>query len=452
MYRRFRARHLGTLVAIVSMAASALFLVSELAKLFYENHLDDERRHLLFDPKSTKLNTRLIMPMNLVMAAKEITHEDDKLCIALVDDGDIKTASVISEDGQFRMSLPENHEAQLSMECTEYTRVQMAEEESVVSATYTEEGGVMKQGGYYELPSGYCDRKYFRPGHYSQRIDHGTWIDHCTGRQLSTRRVNNESESLLAEDKCPIVAHKKETIWVSFIGDSMTRMLFKNGLDEIGLSTKRFITSWGSQRSGNPYYYLAQQTEKVWFSYMFNFIVPESGGQMNWQVPFTWGDFIEMRGEGPRDDDPNFPNDKVPDIVFFSPGYHASVLNSHAYGAAIERTLSQWQDTHNAHIPHLHLMLNMMPAPWLIPDKYTSDRQHRTLLNEYRKNLAIIAAAKKFDFVKSVVDFFSIELPFNGRPGRTAHIDAVHVTDHRILRILGGRVIETLCNSDQQLL
>ena len=96
----------------------------------------------------------------------------------------------------------------------------------------------------------------------------------------------------------------------------------------------------------------------------------------------------------------------------------------------------------------MHLMLNMMPAPWMIPRRYAADREYRTLPNEYHKNLAIISSAKKYDFVKSVVDFFSIELPFNGKPGSaTAHGDAVHVSDPRILSIAGDRIIETFCNS-----
>lgn len=51
----------------------------------------------------------------------------------------------------------------------------------------------------------------------------------------------------------------------------------------------------------------------------------------------------------------------------------------------------------------------------MIPDTYASDRQHRTMLNEYRKNRAVVAIAKKYGFVKSVVDMFSIELCFHGQ-------------------------------------
>jgi hypothetical protein len=54
------------------------------------------------------------------------------------------------------------------------------------------------------------------------------------------------------------------------------------------------------------------------------------------------------------------------------------------------------------------------PATHLIPNKFSSDRQYRTMLHEYEKNLAIVEIARKYDFVKSVMDFCSIELTFHG--------------------------------------
>ena len=100
------------------------------------------------------------------------------------------------------------------------------------------------------------------------------------------------------------------------------------------------------------------------------------------------------------------------------------------------------------------ISLNIMPAPWLISNEYSWDRQYRTLSNEYKKNLAIIESAKKHDFVRSVVDLFSIELPFNGKPGSaSAHNDAVHVSPKssigsKVLSAAGDHIIETLCNSE----
>mmetsp|Transcript_12211 Transcript_12211/g.26285 ORF Transcript_12211/g.26285 Transcript_12211/m.26285 type:complete len:104 (+) Transcript_12211:288-599(+) len=98
-------------------------------------------------------------------------------------------------------------------------------------------------------------------------------------------------------------------------------------------------------------------------------------------------------------------------------------------------------------MPKMHVMLNMMPAPWMIPDQYAADRPHRTQLNEYRKNLAIISTVKKYDFVDGVLDLFSIELPFNGHPGGdfTAHRDAVHIGDPVVLRIASNLIIDKLC-------
>ena len=106
-------------------------------------------------------------------------------------------------------------------------------------------------------------------------------------------------------------------------------------------------------------------------------------------------------------------------------------MNASAYGDSIDRILDRWQDVIDGPMPQMHLMLNIVPAPWLISNeyKYSWDRQYRTLSNEYKKNLATIESAKKHDFVRSVVDLFSIELPFNGKPGSaSAHNDAVHVS------------------------
>lgn len=399
---------------------------------------------------------------------KEMSHEQDTICIAKVNDGDINSASVVEENGSFDLSLPRDHETKIDIECTEYARIQPADEdgdernvnnnyESPVSGTYTHEGFV-KQGGEHEPQN--CHAKYFRPGYFDKQTS--TWHDHCTGRwvDVSAARARYDEksglESPLTKNNCPYVARKKDPIWISFIGDSVTRQIYTQGLEERGFKLKH-------QTWKGPMFFLAQviidddseektsPPQEVWLSYRFAFV---SEGKMDgtwWQIPYTWGDFMEQRGEGPRDDDPNFPISKIPDIVFFSPGYRASVMNAAAYGSITERLLDQWQATldvyYNAPMPEVHLMLNMMPAPWMIPNKYAWDRTYRTLLNEYRKNLALVEVANKFDFVKSVVDFFSIELPFNGEPGMTtAHKDAVHLGDHRVLHIAGDRVIEAICN------
>jgi hypothetical protein len=46
------------------------------------------------------------------------------------------------------------------------------------------------------------------------------------------------------------------------------------------------------------------------------------------------------------------------------------------------------------------------------------------MLHEYQKNLAIVEIARKYDFVKSIVDFFSIELTFHGNKKDGVHKDA----------------------------
>ncbi len=114
-------------------------------------------------------------------------------------------------------------------------------------------------------------------------------------------------------------------------------------------------------------------------------------------------------------------------------------------------TYQETMTTNKLPLSPMHVMLNMvMPAPWKIPEKHAWDRPYRTEVNEYQKNLAIISTAKKYDFVKSIVDTFSIELlPFNGKEGEwTAHRDAVHIDgENFIMRVVGDRLIDLICNS-----
>jgi hypothetical protein len=51
------------------------------------------------------------------------------------------------------------------------------------------------------------------------------------------------------------------------------------------------------------------------------------------------------------------------------------------------------------------------------------------MLHEYEKNLAIVEIARKYDFVKSIVDFFSIELTFHGNMKDDVHRDAGEFTN-----------------------
>ena len=58
------------------------------------------------------------------------------------------------------------------------------------------------------------------------------------------------------------------------------------------------------------------------------------------------------------------------------------------------------------------------------------------MLNEYHKNLAVIAVARKYDFVKSVLDAFSIELTFHDN---TQHLRGPE--DHDVHRDAGEFLI-----------
>ena len=63
----------------------------------------------------------------------------------------------------------------------------------------------------------------------------------------------------------------------------------------------------------------------------------------------------------------------------------------------------------------------MITFTYLIPEKYSGDRHYRTMVNEYRKNLAVVAVARKYDFVKSILDAFLIELTFHEKTSQQNH-------------------------------
>jgi hypothetical protein len=245
---------------------------------------------------------------------------------------------------------------------------------------------------------------------------------------------------------------QRKDLWVSFVGDSVHRQFFQSLHRRKGnfLGSSVYL-QWTSGRNGKiPDFLLhgiSDGTRRIWLSFTYSFLSQIQLADA-WPLPYTWGDFVRERKGGPDSRDPPWSPDRVPDMVFYSPGYHASKLNATTYSAALEGVLATWQATvegNGAPMPALHLMLNMMPAPWMIPHTHRWDRDYRTLLNEYRKTRAIVAVAARFDAVRSVVDVFSLELPFNGSPGHTAHMDAVHIGDKRVMRLAGDRILDTLC-------
>ena len=198
---------------------------------------------------------------------------------------------------------------------------------------------------------------------------------------------------------------------------------------------------------------------RVWVTFRYD---PSKGDDLttkyfdDWTI--TWGDWLKGRQEGQSpNNDPNFSKDKVPDIIFWSPGYHSSTSSSHRFGMLVDNMLSRLEEkTREINppvMPQMHLMLNIMPAPWKIPNHYQFDKEYRTLLNEHRKNLAIIEAAKLHvggGFVRGILDVFSCELLFNGHKGEdTVHHDAVHLGGNAqvVFRAAGNRIIDTMCYS-----
>jgi len=70
---------------------------------------------------------------------------------------------------------------------------------------------------------------------------------------------------------------------------------------------------------------------------------------------------------------------------------------------------------------------SLQPATYLIPEKHSGDRHYCTMLKEYRKNFAVVAVARKYDFVKSILDAFSIELTFHDKTSQKIHVKSYDV-------------------------
>jgi hypothetical protein len=135
------------------------------------------------------------------------------------------------------------------------------------------------------------------------------------------------------------------------------------------------VASWYTHRNNNYDWLLVaigdpQRQYKIWLSYTFDYIFGEgeTKAARHFDNPFMWGEFMSLRNDGPREDDPQFPPEKSPDILFYSGGYHASTMTASQYGAAIEEALHQYQGAlkdHHVQMPQFHLMLNAWKVEFL---------------------------------------------------------------------------------------
>ena len=357
------------------------------------------RRVPYFDPKTvTPRAPTDAVPADAHPNNKNSTiNGDDEICITAVEDG-MMTASVVVDvnTGYMELALPENYKTNVSTECIQYN--EKMEREEVTRAFSSE----------FQYRFNACDRKFFQPGYY----DHSTgfWHDACTGTgsqpiQSVAIMAEKVGPPLLTADNCPILSSIEKDMWVSFIGDSVTRQYVVYGLsgivgdkacrDSRGCMVPSNVASWSSGRNGNDWTLVAlgnPQSRKIWITYTFDFII--EGGELNpgwhghFEKPFTWGDFVRLRKAGPSDDDPQFLFEKMPDIVFYSGGYHASTLTSSQYGAAVEEALVQYQDAskaHNVPMPQFHLLLNIMVSSVVVIIFYKT-RQEDILSHDHVAN------------------------------------------------------------------
>lgn len=163
----------------------------------------------------------------------------------------------------------------------------------------------------------------------------------------------------------------------------------------------------------------------------------------------NWSQFLNLRKEGPvTGQDPEWKEDRLPDVIIFTLGYHFSGLSVKDFGKKVEGIFSTFDaqmetiKSSGETLPLLHYMLNIMPAPDLIPASHRDDIPHRTFINEYRKNEAVLNAALNSKHIQ-IIDFMSIELPFNDKGD---HRDAVHLGSSRVKDLLSDAVLIALCN------
>ena len=381
------------------------------------------------------------------------------------------------------LALPPHYETEMNVNCTKTNQVTGVVTTDTTNSNYIINRQVKGGVRAIDLDEFDCNTKSFQPGYYNHETN--TWHDRCNGLQIDTNFRNVPSSTMFTPIQsygpCPLLDHREDDIWVSIIGDSVTRMILLNGLKWSHIEYKTW-DPYGVLGFGNAETFImaavpTTTNQRIWFTFTFEFMTTKEGqiivkdppDHLVVDMPHTWGDFVTLRGQGIDTNDPGFPMEKVPDTVIFNPGYHASDMNAEEFGVHLNDVLLQWQQTmieRNLQIPPIHITLNMLPAPWMIPDKYADDRARRTELNEYRKNLAIIEVVQQHDFITSVLDFFSPELLFNGHEGDTiqtsktyhealpgrlsAHKDAVHLGGEwglRVMIVAGRLMVNAMCNS-----
>jgi len=423
-------------------------------------------------PASLGRETQRRLSFNLGGGTVEEQHIGNELCISSVRNGNISTASVIGEDGRYvNLALPTSHSTEMNIECT--TTNQKTGE---VTTVHSENDGVAgKITSRRLMVNNGCAQKSFQPGWY----DHTTnfWHDSC-GRSIDTTSYQEYTifDMILEKytsNSCPNLSQREGDIWISLIGDSVNRGIFLNGVLQFKELKEKYAEMLTTYQTWDAYGGIAPITLEennfgnhmpfilaglkvspsltVWITYTFTYLNPSSADGLEAKVPSTWHDFMQLRGEGPREDDPSFSLETVPGQIVFNPGYHSSHVNANQFGYNVNKVMNHFsakQEETGVHTP-VHVTLNVVPEPALIPDKHALDRPKRTVLNEYRKNLSIIRSVQRYDFVNSILDFFSPELIFND----VAHRDAVHLgkeMGQRVNVIAGALIVDAVCNSEEK--
>jgi len=377
---------------------------------------------------------------------------NDMYCTAHVEANNIAATSVVDEHGNLNLFLPLsviNEKA--FIKCTRYN-LTTGFAIYPPGANYSEEGRpiyeshyVQVSGVYYHSP---CNKDIFQYGYFnrSSKLWHEpcnaagskTWMEYLKGNE-SKLYENNQGD----HNMCPTL-NQKDGSWISLVGDSVVRAEF---IDCVPTTTP--MRRWGPpvHPKDKSIKNLPSNGEKDYMTHHVAFMHPTTTNY-SWErygPASNWSQFVEFRKEGKVEGDP--PNgSKQPDVIIFGAGYHATSLSVQEFRDALEKIFKLFDKQAKERLanglcqPPMYYMNNIMPAPELIPDKYSTDFARRTFINEYWKNRAVLDLAKEYPSIQ-VIDFMSVELLFNDEG---AHVDAVHLSNKGSVKNL---LLDVLLNS-----
>ena len=381
-------------------------------------------------------------------------------CTAHAEANNVAASSVVDEHGDLNLYLPPNFEARAYVHCTRYnltTGLAM----TPPGANYPEGEGPMYENHFVDVSGDDynpipCNRDVFQYGYFnrSSRL----WHEPCNaaGGKLWRQYLNGNNSRVYEETRgshiCPTL-NAKDGSWISLIGDSVPKLEFSeiHSVDPLRyVNPKKLRSIGGKDYISYSLKYMASGVGDIGEGTMW-----EKSDHEKWESlgpAMNWSQFVEFhkeeRANGANQDwvYPDWTGSRQPDVIIFGAGYHSSFLTVQEFGDSLETLFdlfdkqAKGRRAKGSCQPSMFYLNNIMPAPELIPDAYRIDVPHRTFINEYWKNRAVLDVAEKYPAIQ-VIDFMSVELLFNDEG---AHRDAVHIGDRAVKQLLLDAVLNAI--------